>query len=114
VTFLEGFTIAISGITILGAIAAWITSWRASNKEYGKKIIADYFGYASTSKSAQSSMKKEFNEQERETVTRIVWKYSGIPLIRILKTPEDRYNIYQGLADPSEYPWDKKESKYTQ
>jgi len=26
--------------------------------------------------------------------------------------PKERYNIYRGLSDPNQYPWDTQESEY--
>jgi len=111
-TTLELVIIMLSVISIIGAITMWIASWRASIKTELKKHVADFYGDAATLKSAQSSMRNEFNEQQRAIVTRIVWRSSRVPLVDILKIPEERYNIYQGLADPSKYPWEKEESEF--
>ena len=107
---LEIVTLVLSVVSIVGAFFMWIVSWRASVEREKKKLLADRFDFAAILKSAQSSMSEKLSEQQREVITRIVWRSSGVPLAAILRIPKERYYIFQALADPSRYPWEKEAS----
>jgi len=108
---LETFATILSVIAIIVTIIVTISSFVGSRANQ-KKHYADSFGHAAMVKAARSSMKKEFNEREQEVVTNIIWRNAGVPLSAVLKDPQERYYIYEGLSDPSQYPWDKGKSEY--
>ena len=103
---------ALSAAAILASIPLLITSWRMSQQTALKKNVAGFFAHATVANSIRASMNDKYGEQQLEVVTRIVWKYSMVPLTLALKDPEARYYIYQGLSDPNQYPWDTTESEY--
>lgn len=107
-TALEIITLVLSAISIGVATLIWIESWRSAVEKKKMQLLADFFSFAAILKSAQPSMKKELSEKQREVITRIVWRHSGVSLTSILDIPEERYYILQALADPSKYPWDKE------
>ncbi len=105
-TVIDIITLAISIISIVAGIATWFISWRYSEKKEMEMFIADAQGHATILKMLRSSMNKKFDDKQREVVTKIIWRNSSVSLIDILKMPRERFNIFQGLADPSKYPWD--------
>jgi len=102
----------LSVIFILGSMMVATASWRASSSKAAKKTIADAFGHGAITNALQAPMNDKYSKQQIEVVTRIVWRYSSVPLTAILKDPKERYNIYRGLSDPNQYPWDTPESDY--
>lgn len=109
---LESFVTIISVIAILGSIAMTVTLSRESSSKAAKKHVADFFGYGALTNNLRALMNDKFTKQQTEVVARIVWRNSQVPLTSILKVPKERYNIYRGLSDPNQYPWDTEESEY--
>lgn len=104
--------IVLSVILILGSMIMSTASWRASRPNVAKKIIADASAHGAIINALQAPMNDKYTKQQTEVVARIVWRYSSVPLTALLKESEHRYNIYRGLSDPNQYPWDTPESDY--
>lgn len=111
---LELFITTISVIAIIGSVAIIVTSQFQSTSKEHNKFTADFFGHGAITNAFRASMNDKFNDQQIEVVQRIVWRYSSVPLTAILENPKERYNIYRGLSDPNQYPWDTSESDYVQ
>ena len=108
-TALEITILILSLISTIGAVITWfIARIKVSTKREEKKLLADAFGFGSIVKSAQSSMKQELSQKQKEVITRLVWRSSGVPLVGVLNKPQERLYILQGLADPSRYPWEEE------
>lgn len=112
-TTLEIVTVILAAISIISGFTLWIASWRASVEREKLKTLVDHFGFAAVLKSAESSMKEGLSDKEREVITRIVWRSSGVPLVGILSNPHERHYLFQALANPSEYPWKNEGSDKT-
>ena len=115
-TTLEIITVILAAISIISGVIFGITSWRASRASVERakaKILVDSFDFATAIKSGASSMKKELSAKEREVITRIVWRSSGVSLVHILSNLRERHYLFQALADPSEYPWENEGSDNT-
>ena len=111
-SILEIVTIILSALEFLGAIPMLISLSRMSRQTALKQHVAGFFGHAAITQAIRHSMNDKYDEKQLEVVTRIVWRCSMVPLTLILKNPEERYNIYKGLSDPNQYPWDTTESEY--
>jgi len=109
---LEIVTIILCLIGIIPPIFVARASLRSSKSKAEKKIVAEFFGHGALTNALQAQMNDKYTKQQAEVVARIVWRYSSVPLTAVLKDPEGRYNIYQGLSDPNQYPWDTRASEY--
>ena len=106
-SILEIAMIILSVGVILGS---FILRKLTSTSQVAKRLIADYLGPEAIIKTFPASKSDKYNKQQTEVVATIVWRFSGRPLTAILKNPEHRYYIYQGLSDPNQYPWGTEES----
>lgn len=112
-TTLEIITVILAAISIISGAIFLIASWRASVEREKLKPFVDSFDFATVLKSGGSSMKEGLSDKEREVITRIVWRSSGVPLVGILSNPQERHYLFQALADPSKYPWKNEGSDNT-
>lgn len=110
-TTLEVITVILAAISIVSGFVLWITSWRASAEREKLKTFVDSFGFAAVLKAAESSMKEGLSNKEREVITRIVWRSSGVSLVSTLNNLQEKLYLFQALANPSEYPWEKEGSE---
>jgi len=108
-TTLEIITVTLSAISIIAGIIFGINSLRASVEREKSKILADTFNFAAIIRSGKSSMKENLSDMELEVITRIVWRSSAVPLVHILSNLQERTYLFQALADPSKYPWEKRD-----
>jgi len=108
---LEILNIVLSVVGLLLGIFIPIVTWRASNKAT-KKLVTDTFGYSSVTNAVKASMNKKYTEKQQEVVAKIISRSAGVPLATLLNNPQERFNIFKGLSDPNEYPWDSKLSKF--
>lgn len=106
--------IILSVILALGSMITYTASSRASKADVAKKIIADASAHGAIIRALQAPMNDKYTKQQTEVVARVVSRYSSIPLRAILNDSKERYNVYRGLSDPNQYPWDTKESEYIQ
>jgi hypothetical protein len=109
----------VSAIVILASILTYFLTTAKIGSVLGRKaaktFVADYFGHGAIINAVRTQMNHEdrkYRKEQTEVVATIIWKYSGAPLSDILQIPEHRYNIYQGLSDPSKYPWDTDKSDH--
>ena len=98
--------------SIKDTVDSFAASQPMSGSKAAKMFVAEFFGHAAIINALRASMNDKYTKQQTEVVARIVWRNSQVPLTAILKVPEERYNIYRGLSDPNQYPWDTNESKY--
>jgi hypothetical protein len=107
---LEIASLILASISIVGGLVFWIGSWRVSIKREELRSLVDFFGFAEVLESAKESMKEELSDKEREVVARMVWRSSGVPLVSVLRNPEERHYLLQALAKPTRYPWEDESS----
>jgi hypothetical protein len=111
-TGLDTAMIILSLILALGSGITYAASSRASKADVAKKIIADASAHGAIIRALQAPMNDRYTKQQTEVVARVVWRYSSVPLRAVLKDSKERYNVYRGLSDPNQYPWDTPESDF--
>lgn len=108
-TALEIITVILAVISIIAGITFGINSLRSSVERAKLKILAEQLNFATVIRSGKASMKEDLSDMELEVITRIVSRDSAVPLVHILSNLQERTYLFQALADPSKYPWEKRD-----
>jgi len=109
-TVVDIIAIIISVISVILGLITGILSWRSSVEREKQKLYHDFIDYAAILKAVEPEMKETLKSNERELISRIVWRWSSIPLASVLDKPEERSLLFRVLANPDQSPWKDEDS----
>jgi hypothetical protein len=124
---IEVITITLSsiaiGVAVVSAIAFWwyqnLQKWyRFLQGRDGKKGAREASIETSDTRAVldlfTSSLRDDLGADSREVLETILRMNSQTPLISVLDDPADRFYLFEALADPSRFPWEKEEEEAVQ
>ncbi len=121
-TNIEILTITLSSIAIGVAVVSAVVFWWYQNLQKWYRYLQgrrerreSREAYTESSETRAivdafvASLREDLTTENREVLETIVRMNSQTPLVNVLDDPADRFYLFEALADPSRFPWEKEE-----
>ena len=124
---IEVITITVSGVAIGVAVVSAVVFWWYQNLQKWYRYLQGRRGTRGARETDMetsdtravidlfvSSLRGDLTTESREVLETIVRMNSQTPLVNVLDDPADRFYLFEALADPSRFPWEKEEQEAVQ